>query len=137
VPNIEYVGGRKCHAFKCLKNGCKHKVRRYLGTKDATSTSMMWRHAKTCWGEEAVKAAHKARAAPEERTRLRGIPRNGSITAAPEQEDKERVSHSRQKHTKSELRYAQVHRALDIVLTFPFEELKSSDGFRKACDPSR
>jgi hypothetical protein len=70
----------------------------------------MWRHAKACWGEEAIKTAQKARSAQEARTRLRGNLRNGSITAASEKKDKEEVSYSHRQHTKTETRYSHVYR---------------------------
>jgi hypothetical protein len=65
TPAIEYLDGQKCHTFKCAANGCKHQVRRFLGGKDARSTGNMRRHTKTCWGDEAVKAADEAKDANE------------------------------------------------------------------------
>ena len=92
--------------FKCLAKGCKHKVHRYLGGKDAQSTGNMRRHAKTCWGDEAVRTADDARDVLEARTKVvRGILCNGSITAAFERKDKGKVLYSHRQHTKTETRY--------------------------------
>ena len=48
--------------FECAATRCKgkingHMVRRYLDTGDAKSTRNLRKHAKICWGEEAVAAA--------------------------------------------------------------------------------
>ena len=65
TPEIEYPEGRKCHTFKCMGKGCKQKIRRYLLSKDAISTRNMRWHVKSCWGEDAIKAADEARDAKE------------------------------------------------------------------------
>jgi hypothetical protein len=62
TPTIEYIKGRRVHVFECAATHCKGKgngrtVRRYLDTGDAKSTGNLRKHAKLCWGEEAVTAA--------------------------------------------------------------------------------
>ena len=61
MPRIEYVEQRRVHVFMCAATRCKGKngrdVHRYLDTGDARSTSSLCRHAKICWGEDAVSAA--------------------------------------------------------------------------------
>jgi len=62
IPSIEYIKDRRVHVFECREKHCKGKgngrmVRCYLDTTDAKSTSNLRKHAKFCWGEEAVAAA--------------------------------------------------------------------------------
>jgi len=49
------------HVFECAAGKCKARngrdVRRFLDKGDAKSTSNMRKHAKGCWGEEAVAAS--------------------------------------------------------------------------------
>ena len=51
IPEIEEVGGRRCHVFICAAAGCRHKVRRSLDTHDKRSTSNLRTHSKKCWGD--------------------------------------------------------------------------------------
>jgi hypothetical protein len=61
VPRIECIDGRRVHFFVCAASHCKGRngrdVRRFLDTGDAKSTSGLRRHARMCWGDEAVDAA--------------------------------------------------------------------------------
>ena len=62
IPTIEYIKEQHVHMFECATTCCKgkingHMVRRYLNMGDATSMSNLRKHAKICWGEEAVAAA--------------------------------------------------------------------------------
>src|ERR1700722_4132640 len=62
TPSIEYIKDRHVHVFECAAARCMGKgngrmVRRYLDTGDCKSTSNLRKHAKICWGEEAVAAA--------------------------------------------------------------------------------
>ncbi|KAH9027888.1 hypothetical protein EDB85DRAFT_1868141, partial [Lactarius pseudohatsudake] len=61
TPSIEYVDGHKAYIFKCSRRCCHSTtskfVRHYLYTADASSTSNLHRHAKICWGEEAIAAS--------------------------------------------------------------------------------
>src|ERR1700722_3877408 len=69
VPAIDYVGNppRRVHIFECNAKACKGKgvarshVRRYLDTADGKSTSNLCRHAKVCWGEEAIAGVDSVR----------------------------------------------------------------------------
>lgn len=66
TPAIEYIKERRVHVFQCDAKYCKGRgngrhVRRYLDTGDAKSTSNLRKHAKICWGEEAVAAADSTR----------------------------------------------------------------------------
>ncbi|KAI0270918.1 hypothetical protein BGY98DRAFT_883170, partial [Russula aff. rugulosa BPL654] len=117
VPSIDYVGNpsRRIHVFECNAKSCKGKgfnrrhVRRYLDTADGTSTSNLRRHAKICWGEEAVAAADAAKlhgAAREVVEKSLGMP-DGSITAMFERiKGNGIVTYSHKQHTKAEARYA-------------------------------
>jgi len=117
VPSIDYVGNpsRRIHVFECNAKSCKGKgfnrrhVRRYLDTADGTSTSNLRRHAKICWGKEAVAAADAAKlhgAAREVVEKSLGMP-DGSITAMFERiKGNGIVTYSHKQHTKAEARYA-------------------------------
>ena len=66
TPTIEYIKDRRVHVFQCSANHCKGKgngcmVFRYLDITDAKSTSNLCKHAKVCWGDEAVLAADQTR----------------------------------------------------------------------------
>ena len=111
TPEIEYKGGRRCHVFECAAGQCKGRngryVTRFLDKGDANSTSNLLRHAKTCWGTEAVDTAMATRdldAARKvmEKTKLR----NGDITAEFQRiKGKGKVTYRHTQHTTSEARY--------------------------------
>jgi len=84
VPEIEYIDGRRTHVFKCLTRGCSRTIRRYLDKGDAKSTSNMWKHARSCYGEDIVNEIAEA------------------ITVAFERKGMGQVSFSARQHTKSE-----------------------------------
>ncbi|CAA7268829.1 unnamed protein product [Cyclocybe aegerita] len=99
TPSIEYINDRRVHVFKCAAKRCRGKngrhVRRYLDTGDAKSTSNLRKHAKTCWGEEAVAAADKTKDVNAARATLSTMKDlNGSITAAFERVAKGEVTYS-------------------------------------------
>ena len=78
-------------------------MRCFLDTKDCRSTSNLRKHAKSCWGEEVVKAADDARNADEVCTKI--VPnylRDGSITAAFERKGKGNIMYSHRQHTRQE-----------------------------------
>ncbi|KAI6004779.1 hypothetical protein EDD15DRAFT_2155499 [Pisolithus albus] len=105
MPVIKEIDGRQVHEFKCSARGCKVKIRRYLDTKDARSTSNMQKHVKSCWGGDVLSAADNAKDANEVQTKIVGsILRNGSITAIFERKGKGKVTYSHQQHTQSEMR---------------------------------
>jgi hypothetical protein len=89
-----------------MGKGNGQMVRRYLDTGDAKSTSNLCKHAKICWGEEAVAAADNTRdvrAAWEALERLNLV--DGSITATFERVVKSKVTYSHHQHTTSGARY--------------------------------
>jgi hypothetical protein len=76
-----------------------------LNTGDATSTSNLRRHAKICWGEDAIEAAGQTKDVHAARDVLaRTLTKDGSITAAFERVGKEKVTYSHRQHTKMESR---------------------------------
>lgn len=104
-PNIIYVAGRRVHSFKCLAKGCKYEVKRYLDTKDATSTGNMSRHVASCWGKEAYDAAKSAKNADDVRTNItEKILQNTAITTFFDRKDKGKVTYSHRQHTVQEAR---------------------------------
>ncbi|KAF8121861.1 hypothetical protein EV363DRAFT_1146113, partial [Boletus edulis] len=101
IPAIREINGRRVHEFTCSARGCKVKVRRYLDTLDARSTSNMRKHVKGCWGTDALEAADSAKDMDEARTKIAGsILRDGSITAAFERKGKGKISYSHRQHTR-------------------------------------
>jgi hypothetical protein len=111
VPRIEHIEGRRVHVFMCAASHCKGKngrdVRRFLDKGDAKSTSGLHRHAKMCWGEEAVNAASDTKDLQGAREVLAksGVKRNGSITSAFARLYKEKVTYSHRQYTYTETRY--------------------------------
>lgn len=82
-PFIGHEGGRRYHEFKCVAKGCRKGVRRYLDTKDAKSTSNMRKHAKRCWGDDAVRLADEASGCDVARKSVvQPLLRDGTITAS-------------------------------------------------------
>ncbi|PIL28879.1 hypothetical protein GSI_08925 [Ganoderma sinense ZZ0214-1] len=56
---VDYKDDRKSHLFTCAAKGCGIRVRRFLDTKDAASSGNLFKHARGCWGDEAVDRAIK------------------------------------------------------------------------------
>lgn len=112
IPAIEYIDGRRAHVFSCNAKTCKGKgekrrqVRRYLDKGDAKSTSNLRKHAKLCWGNEAVAAADttKNAAAAREAMSKTDLKRDGSITTSFERIGKGKITYSHRQHTKTESR---------------------------------
>ncbi|KAI0757810.1 hypothetical protein C8Q80DRAFT_1061563, partial [Daedaleopsis nitida] len=103
-PRIEYVKGRRVHTFKCAARGCKVQLRRYLDSRDRSSTGNLRRHARSCWGNDAVNAACEAVDLKEARQKVvEGILHDGSITASFERK-KGAVTFSHRPHTRAEMR---------------------------------
>jgi hypothetical protein len=106
------VNGRRVHVFECAGSAagrCRGKngrdVRRFLDTGDAKSTSGLRRHAKKCWGEDAVDAADNTQSLEEARLVLAKTKlRDGSITALFERMGKEKVTFSHRQHTSTQAR---------------------------------
>ena len=68
-PSVEYINNHHVHIFECSATCCMGKgngqmVCHYLDTGDAKSTSNLHKHAKICWGEEAVAATDNTRDVP-------------------------------------------------------------------------
>ncbi|KIL63968.1 hypothetical protein M378DRAFT_48599, partial [Amanita muscaria Koide BX008] len=101
-PAIEYVDSRRSHVFKCLARGCNKTIRRYLDKGDAKSTSNMWKHARTCYGEDVVNEITNAKDMKTARKAVKNYVANGTITAAFERKGKGKVTYSHRQHTKSE-----------------------------------
>ena len=110
TPQIEYKGGRRCHVFSCAAAGCKGRngrhVIRFLDKGDDNSTSNLLRHARICWGTEAVEAVtatHNLEAARDVlgTTKLR----DGSILAEFQRMSKDNVTYRHTQHTTTEARY--------------------------------
>jgi hypothetical protein len=115
VPRIEHIDGRRVHVFMCTASHCKGRngrdVRRFLDTGDAKSTSGLRRHAKMCWGDEAVCAADKTKDLECARKVLKksGVKRNGSITSAFARIYKDKVTYSHRQYTYTETRYVVIY----------------------------
>ncbi|TFK80651.1 hypothetical protein K466DRAFT_503539, partial [Polyporus arcularius HHB13444] len=103
---IGYEEGCRYHEFKCMGKSCKLKkpIRRFLDKDDVSSTGNLRKHAKKCWGEEAVALADQAEHAEEvRRTIVKGILRDGTITMHFARK-KGQVTYSHRPHTKAETR---------------------------------
>ncbi|KAG2098243.1 uncharacterized protein F5147DRAFT_747387 [Suillus discolor] len=110
TPIIETLHGHCAHAFKCMGKRCKH--------------------IKTCWGNEVLQAACKAKDADEVRTKIiAGILRNGSITSSFEHKGKGKVTYLHRQHTHTKTKAELVHwvaeslRPFDIVKDRGFQSL--------------
>ncbi|KIK33082.1 hypothetical protein CY34DRAFT_36909, partial [Suillus luteus UH-Slu-Lm8-n1] len=130
TPQIVEIDGRRAHDFKCQAKRCKTKVRRYLDKGDARSTGNMWKHVRSCWGDEVLKAADEAKDANEVQQQIVGsFLRNGSITASFERKSKGKVTYSHCQHTRVETRAEIVRwvseslRPFDIVKDHAFQSL--------------
>lgn len=105
-PEVTYINNRHCHEFKCAARGCKYRSRRYLDTKDKSSTGNLIKHTRSCWGEEAWAAANKCRNAAEAREAVtKPLATSGSITAVFKRMGNKKVTYSHRMHTKSETKY--------------------------------
>ena len=111
MPSIEYIKDHCVHVFECTVTCCMGKVngcmvRQYLDTGDVKSMSNLCKHAKICWGEEAVAAADNTWdvwSACEALGKLKSVDR--SITAAFEQVAKSKVTYSHRQHTSTKAWY--------------------------------
>lgn len=100
-----HVDGRRAHIFKCAKPGCKKTVTRYLDTKDAKSTGNLRKHAKVCWGVDAVTAADRCANAQSARPHLEEMGQTGKMLMYFERAKAEgRVTYSTIQHTRTETR---------------------------------
>jgi hypothetical protein len=90
----------------------------------------MRKHARTCWGEEVVKAADDAKSCDIARESIiNGILTNGSITASFERKGKGKITYSHRQHTKTKTKAEIVRwvcesaRPFDIVKDRAFQSL--------------
>ncbi len=93
----------------CVAGRCKGKngrdVRRFLDKGDRKSTSNLRKHAKTCWGSEAVEAADNTCDVDAAREILsKAKKRDGSITTEFKRIGKGKVTFSARQHTTTEAR---------------------------------
>lgn len=65
IPNVDHDNRWRFHEFTCAAKGCKKKIRHYLDTKDAKSTSNLQKHAKQCCGSEKINAADQMKDASD------------------------------------------------------------------------
>lgn len=141
---IKYRDGRRCHVFECAASRCKGRngryVCRFLDKGDCNSTSNLLRHAKVCWGTEAVEAATSTRDLGAARGVLeKTMLKNGDITTEFKRIGKGKVTYRHTQHTTKEARYE----PLAVLLLSTFSsltselELRSSDGFLRTKGPSR
>lgn len=120
TPQIQYKDGRRCHVFSCAAARCKGRngrnVIRFLDKGDANSTSNLLRHAKICWGTEAVEAANATRDLDAARDVLAKTKmRDGTILAEFQRLSKDKVTYRHTQHTTSEARYVLFHLFLQIL----------------------
>ena len=78
-------------------------VRRYLDTSDAKSTSNLHKHARVCWGVEAVAAADETRNMGAALDLIK-THKDWSIVAAFERKGKGKVAYSHRQHTTTQSR---------------------------------
>lgn len=121
-PSIEYIDDRKAHIFECASGRCKARngraVRRYQDKGDKNSTSNLRKHAKVCWGSDAVAAADATRDVEAARAALiRSGVRDGNITAEFERIGKGKISFSTIQHTRTETRFVSINLPINLPLT--------------------
>ena len=108
---------------------------------DGKSTSNLCRHAKLCWGEEAVSAADAVRThgAARQVVEKALTMRDGSITAIFKHINggNGTVTYSHRQHTKTEVRYAPQVIRLPIHALMNSSARSTFDGQLKNCAPSR
>ena len=109
TPRIEYKNERRSHVFECAAGHCKGKTRdvcRYLDKGDANSTGNLLRHAKICWGSEAVEAATATKDLDAARDVLSKTKlRDGSILTEFQRIGKGKITYKHTQHTTAEARY--------------------------------
>ncbi|KAG1758017.1 hypothetical protein EDB19DRAFT_1622771, partial [Suillus lakei] len=104
-PTIGHKNGWRYYEFQCVAKGCRKRIQRFLDKKDAKSTSNMCKHARTCWGEEVVKAADNAKSCDVARESIiNEILTNGSIMALFKHKGKGKITYSHRQHTKTKMK---------------------------------
>jgi hypothetical protein len=104
-----------CAASRCKgKNG--RDICRYLDKGDASSTSNLLRHAKICWGVEAVEAATATKDLDAARDVLSKTKlRDGSILTEFQRIGKSGVTYKHTQHTTAEARYVPLTSVVSIL----------------------
>ncbi|GLB40080.1 hypothetical protein LshimejAT787_0705900 [Lyophyllum shimeji] len=137
MPKIVYVKGRRAHEFACTARGCKYTARRYLDTRDKTSTSNLIKHVRSCWGEEAWVAANECSTVDEARKSVVSpLNTNGSILASFKLKGKGKVTYSHRQHTRTETR-AEIIRWVSETYWIPSASTVSQDVklvFGRSCE---
>ena len=110
TPHIEYKDGRPSHVFECNASRCKAKnswdVRWFLDKGDANSTSNLCKHAKICWGDEAVETVDVTKDLDAARGVLAKMKlHDGSTTAEFVRIGKGKITFLHHEHTKTEARH--------------------------------
>ena len=104
------MDGRRYHSFQCANKSCKFSCHRFLDKGDSGSTGNLRRHARRCWGDEALEAAEAAENINEARDSIVvSLNMTGSISEAFERKGKGRVTYSTRQHTRAETRAELVH----------------------------
>jgi hypothetical protein len=141
IPSIQYIQNRKAHVFECAASQCHCRtrfIRRFLDTRDARSTSNLRRHAKTCWGDEAIEAADGTRNIKAARAALQSLKSvNGSITAAFQRIGEGKAVYSHRQHTKTEARYANIYSFASCLTCMVLVAPNLSAGSQKITDHSK
>ena len=109
TPRIEYKNNCRSHIFQCAASHCKGKTRnvcRFLDKGDANSTSNLLRHARICWGVQAVEAATTTKDLDAARDVLSKTKlRDGSILTKFQRIGKGKVTYKHTQHMTAEARY--------------------------------
>jgi len=78
-----------------VAKGCQKTIHRYLDTKDARSIGNLWKHMKSCWGNQVVEASDQTKEAVEAlELVVKPLSKDGSITVLFKRVRKGKVSYS-------------------------------------------
>jgi predicted dienelactone hydrolase len=107
-PTVHEDKDRRWVQFKCTARHCESNsriIKRFLDTKDSSSTANLQKHAKACWGEEVVLQAEAAKTVDAAQEGLaKAEMRDGRITAVFERQGKGPITFSTIPHTYEETR---------------------------------
>ncbi|EPS93342.1 hypothetical protein FOMPIDRAFT_1091628, partial [Fomitopsis schrenkii] len=103
-PAITYKDGRRLHAFQCANTGCKHVVNWYLTSSDKSSTQNLRKHARKCWGAEALEAADRMITASKAKDSVEKYRRTQNLKVAFGAASKKSFRYSTIQHTPTETR---------------------------------
>jgi len=119
TPHIEYKDGHPSHVFECNASRCKAKssrdVHQFLDKGDVNSTSNLCKHAKICWGGEAVETADATKDLDVAREVLAKTKLcDGSITAEFACIGKGKITFLHSEHTTTEARCVSCYQLPEI-----------------------